>query len=184
MNPLIEIRNAAIGWLDLLGARKDAASRFNATRTGLWVMLGTYLALVVITRIIQAVALFGAMPGIEDLIVTLVINSLPLLAIYVVIYLTVMLLRPQVTLLELFVPAGYALSLILAIGLPLSLIGGGIFSAAMQGIFGYMLYRLARDIGKFSIGISAAFAILTVVLLVAIPIGLYMLIQPDLPTPD
>lgn len=184
MNPLIEIKNAAIGWLDLLGARPDAARRFNASRSGFMTMLGTYLILVVITRTIQSVALFGTAPGLEDLLVTLVINSLPLIAIVLVIYATVRLLRPPVTMLGLLVPAGYALSLILAIGLPLSLFGGSIFSAAMQGIFGYMLYRLARDIGKFSIGISAAFAILTVVLLVAIPIGLYMLIQPDLPTPD
>ena len=184
MNPLTEIKDAAIGWLDLLGGRGDAASRFNPTRGGLLVMLGTYLVLVIVTRFIQALALFGALPGIADLVVTLIINSLPLLAIYVVIYLTVQLLRPAAGLLGLFVPAGYGLSLILAIGLPLSLIGGGIFSAAMQGIFGYMLYRLGRDIAKFPIGISAAFAILTVVLLVAIPIGLYMLIQPDLPTPD
>jgi len=184
MNPLIEIKNAAIGWLDLLAARPDAAARFSATRGGLLTMLGTYLVFVIITRIIQTVALFGAMPGIPDLLVTLVINSLPLLAIYLVIHLTVRLLRPPVGVLALLVPAGYGLSLILAIGLPLSLVGGGIFSAAMQGIFGYMLYRLARDIGKFSIGISAAFAILTVVLLVVIPIGLYMLVLPDLPTPD
>lgn len=184
MNPFLEIKNAAIGWLDLLGARPGAASRFNATRGGLLTMIGTYLVLVVVTRIIQTVAIFGSLPGIADLLVTLVINSLPLLAIYVVLYVTVLLLKPAAGLLGMLVPAGYALSLILAIGLPLSIIGGGIFSAAMQGIFGYMLYRLGRDIGKFPIGISAAFAILTVVLLVAIPIGLYMLIQPDLPTPD
>lgn len=184
MNPLIEIRNAAIGWLDLLGARPDAASRFNATRRGLVTMLATYLILVVVTRTIQSVALFGTAPGLDDLLVTLAINALPLLAIVLVISATVQFLRPPVTLLGMLVPAGYALSLILAIGLPLSLFGGGMFSAAMQGILGYMLYRLARDIGKVSIGISAAFAILTVVLLVAIPLGLYMLIQPDLPTPD
>ncbi len=184
MNPFAEIRNAAIGWLDLLGARPDAASRFNATRGGLVVMLVVYLALVLITRSIQAVALFGSIPGIEDLLVTVVINALPMLAIFIVVLATVQFLRPPVTLLGLMVPAGYALSLILAVGLPLSLFGGNMFSAAMQGVLGYMLYRLARDIGKFPIGISIAFAILTVVLLVAIPIGLYMLIQPDLPTPD
>ncbi len=184
MNPLVDIKNAAIGWLDLLGARPDAGARFNATRAGLLTMLATYVVLVLATRIIQSVALFGTPPGIEDLVVTLVVNALPLLAIVLVVYGTVVFLRTPVGVLGLLVPAGYALSIILAIGLPLSLFGGNMFAAAMQGILGYMLYRLARDIGKFSIGISAAFAILTVVLLVAIPVGLYMLIQPDLPTPD
>jgi len=180
---LTEIRNAVIGWLDLLGGRPDAAARFNGTRSGLFTMLGVYLLLVVITRTIQVVALFGQPPGLADLLVTLVVNSLPLLGIYLVILGTVRFLQPQVTLLELMVPAGYALSLVLAIGLPLTLFAGNIFSAAMQGVMGYMLYRLARGIGKFPIGISAAFAILTVMLLVAIPMALYMLVQPDLPTP-
>lgn len=183
MNALTEIRNAVVGWLDLLGGRPDAAARFNATRSGFFTMLGVYLLLVVLTRTIQVLALFGQAPGLADLLVTLVVNSLPLLGIYLVILGTVRFLRPQVTQLELMVPAGYGLSLVLGIGLPLSLLGGNLFSAAMQGVMGFMLYRLARNIGKFPIGIAAAFAILTVMLLVAIPMALYMLVQPDLPTP-
>ena len=183
MNALTEVKNAAIGWLDLLGSRPDAAARFNATRRGFITMLGVYFVLVIITNTIQAATLYSTPPGIIDLVVSLGINALPLLAVFVVIVLTVRVLRAPVGPLALMVPAGYALGFVLAIGLPLSLFGVN-FSAALQGILGYMFYRLARDIGKFSIGISIAFAILTVVLLVAIPLGLYMLIQPDLPTPD
>lgn len=184
MNLLAELRNAVLGWLDLLGGRADAAGRFNPTRAGFATMLGVYFVLVLVTRIIQVALLFGGVPRVEDLLVTLVVNALPLGAILLVIYLTVTFLRPAAGMLGLMVPAGYALSLILAIGLPLSLVGGNMFSAAMQGVLGYMLFRLARDVGKFGIGVSLAFAIFIVVLLVAIPIGLYMLIQPDLPTPD
>jgi hypothetical protein len=183
VNPLIEIKNAAIGWVDLLGARGDAAARFNATRRGLITMLGFYFVLVILTNTIQAASLHSTPPGIIDLVVSLAINALPLAAVFIVIGLTVAVLRPPVGPLALMVPAGYALAFVLLIGLPLALFGVN-FSAAIQGVLGYMLYRLARDIGKFSIGISIAFAILTVVLLVAIPLGLYMLLQPDLPTPD
>lgn len=183
MNALTEVRNAAIGWLDLLGSRPDAAARFNATRRGFITMLGVYFVLVIITNTIQAATLYSTPPGIIDLVVSLGINALPLLAVFVVIVLTVRVLRAPVGPLALMVPAGYALGFVLAIGLPLSLFGVN-FSAGLQGILGYMFYRLARDIGKFSIGISIAFAILTVVLLVAIPLGLYMLIVPEIPTPD
>ena len=184
MNALIEIKNAAIGWLDLLGNRPDAASRFNATRRGFINMLGVYFVLVIVTRSIQSVAVFGTAPGMVDLLVSVGLNALPLLAVFVVIYLTVQFLKPAVGPLALMVPAGYALCLVLAIGLPLSLFAGNSFSAAIQGVLGYMLYRLGRDIGKFSIGVSIGFAVLSVVLLVAVPIGLYMLFVPELPTPD
>jgi hypothetical protein len=179
-----EIKNAAIGWLDLLGARPDAASRFNATRRGFITMLGVYFVLVILTRTIQVAAVFGTAPSLADLLVTVAFNALPLLAVFIVIVLTVMVLRPPVGPLALMVPAGYALCLVLAIGLPLSLFAGNSLSAAIQGILGYMLYRLGRDTGKFGIGVSIGFAVLSVLLLVAIPIGLYMLSVPDLPTPD
>ena len=184
MNPFDEIRNAALGLLDLLGARPDTASRFNATRQGLLTMLGVYFILVVLTRVIQSLALFGSVPGIEDLLVTLAVNALPLLAIFLVIFVTVRFLRPQAGLLAFLVPAGYALCAILVIGLPLSLFAGGMSSSVLQGILGYMLYRLARDTGKFGIGVSIGFAVLSLLLLAAIPLGLYMLMQPELPTPD
>ena len=46
MNALTEVKHAAIGWLDLLGSRPDAAAHFNATRRGLITMLGVYFVLV------------------------------------------------------------------------------------------------------------------------------------------
>ena len=80
-------------------------------------MLGVYFILVVLTRVIQSLALFGSVPGIEDLLVTLAVNALPLLAIFLVIFVTVRFLRPQAGLLAFLVPAGYALCAILVIGL-------------------------------------------------------------------
>ena len=45
---------------------------------------------------------------------------------------------PIAILLALLVPAGYALCLILAVGLPLSLFTGGVSAAVLQGILGYL----------------------------------------------
>jgi len=185
MKPIAELRDAALGWLDLIGRRDGAAaSRFNAGPEGLVTMLLWYLGLVILTRIIQGLTLFGAVPALVDIALALALNAMPMLAILLVVFATHRVLRPAVGLLTLMVPAGYALVLLLIIGLPLSLFVGSALAPALQGLLGYMLYRLARDIAKLSLGISVAFAILGVVLLVAIPIGLYMLLMPDLPTPS
>jgi hypothetical protein len=181
VSQLGEIREAAVGWIDLVGKRPGAAERFNGTRAGLMTMLGFYVVLVLAAHLIRAAVMFGAFPGYVSLIFELVRNALPMLAVFGVIFLTVRFLGAAVGMLALMVPAGYALSFIVALGLPLSLLGGGMYFYALQGVLGYMLYRLGRDVGKFGIGVSIGFAVLNVLVLVAIPIGLYMLLVPDIP---
>lgn len=183
MRPVSDLRDAALGWVDLAGNR-PGGERFNASRAGLVIMLGWYGALVLVTLVIQSAARYGVLPHYGDAFVSIVLNALPMLAILLVTWLTARFLQPAVGMFSLLVPAGYALVFILAIGLPLSLLRSGMFSAALQGILGYLLYRLGRNVGKFSIGVSIGFAVLNVLLLVAIPIGLYMLFVPELPTPD
>lgn len=184
MRPFAELRDAFIGWLDLIGRRHDAAeSRFDVSPNGLVTMLLWYFGAVILTSVIQSLVSFGALPGVSDLAAALALNAVPMLTIAMAIFATARTLHPAVGFAGLFVPAGYALVLLLVIGLPLSFFVGSALAPALQGLLGYMLFRLARDLGKFSIGISVAFAILTVVLLVAIPIGLYMLLVPELPTP-
>jgi len=184
MNPLREIGDAAIGWIDLIGPRGTAAGRFNASWAGLLTMLGWYCALVLLTRFIQSATLSGGTPTLVDLLFALLLNGLPMLVILAATAFTVRALAANIPVLAMVVPAGYALVLLLAIGLPLSLFAGSSFAPALQGILGYMLFRLARQSGPLGLGVSIGYAVLTVVLLVAIPIGLYMLVVPDLPTPD
>jgi hypothetical protein len=184
MKPFIELRDAAIGWLDLIGPKGTGIERFNASVPGLLVMLGWYFGLVLLTRFIQAATLAGSTPGIVEITVALLLNGLPLLVILASTAVTLRVLTPAASPLRLMVPAGYALVFLLAVGLPLSLFAGSSFAPALQGVLGYMLYRLARQGGPFNIGIAVGYAVLTVVLLVAIPIGLYMLLDPSLPTPD
>lgn len=183
MMAVTELRDAAIGWVDLVGNR-PGGERFNASRAGLVTMLGWYLVVVLLTLVVQSAVRYGSLPHYADALASIAFNLLPMLAIMLVTWLTARFLRPAAGVLGLLVPAGYALLFILAIGLPLSLIRSGMFSAGLQGVLGYMLYRLGRTTGKFSIGVSAGFAVLNVLLLVATPIGLYMLFVPEIPTPD
>lgn len=182
MSPLSDIGNAAIGWLDLIGRRPAGAERFNATRTGLVTMLVTFFVLLVATRSVQSLVVYGGLPGPTDLAISVILGALSMAAVGLLMLLTVRFLQPATGILALMVPAGYALSA-LTVGLGFALYSSAVYWL-VHGVFGYMLYRLGRDIGKFGIGVSVAFAVLGVLMLVAIPIGLYMLFVPDLPTPD
>jgi hypothetical protein len=54
----------------------------------------------------------------------------------------------------------------------------GPFASANMGVIGYMLYREAPRLG---IGTSIAFAVLAIAVLVALPIGIYMVTTPTIP---
>lgn len=176
MNAITELREAAIGWFEMLTARPDAAERFSATRGGIVNALVIYFLAIVVVLTVQSVA--AELPNYADVFLAVLLNALPLLGIAAAIGITITLLRSGVAFAALFVPATYATTFVLVMGLPLSLFMGPGVSNALLGVLGYMLYREARDIGKMSIGLSIAFAALTIVALVALPAGLYMLSVP------
>ncbi len=179
MNPLTEVKDAAIGWLDIIANRPGGAERFNRSSGGLANAVGFYFLLVLFTILVQGAS--AGFPGFDQILLGVVVNALPLVAIALVIWATLSALRSEVSLSALLVPATYALAFILLIGLPLSLFFGNVFANAMLGALGYMLYRAARDIAKLGIGVSIAFAVLAIAVLVALPIGLYMLTMPAIP---
>ncbi len=179
MNPLTEIKNAATGWLDMIAGRPGRGERFNRSGLGLANAVGFYVFMVLFTIVVQGVS--TSFPSYDQVFVGLVVNALPLVAVALVIWATLRVLRHSVPTNALLVPAIYALAFILLIGLPLSLFFGNVFANAMMGALGYMLYRAARDIAKLGVGVSIAFAVLTIAVLVALPIGLYMVTTPAIP---
>lgn len=174
-----ELKDAAAGWLDIIAGRPGGGERFNATQPGLVNALVWYFAMVLVTMLVQGLAL--GMPGSGQVLTGVLVNALPLLGVFVVIVVTVKLFALPILATALLVPATYAMTFVLAIGLPLSLLGGGMFANAMLGALGYMLYRVGRNIGGLGIGIAIAFAALSIVVLVALPIGLYMVSMPSSP---
>lgn len=179
MNPVEEVKQAAIGWLDIIANRAGGAERFNTSSRGLGAAVAFYFLMVLFTLLVQGVSI--SFPSYDRIFFSLVVNGLPLVGVALVILATVRLLRVDMPVNALLVPATYALGFLLLIGLPLSLFFGNIFANAMLGALGYMLYRAARDIAKLNIGISIAFAVLAIAVLVALPIGLYMLTVPAIP---
>lgn len=170
-----EVQQAALGWLDLITGQKDVGGRFNASRAGIVNAIGCYLGVVLASMLIPAFWL--GMPAYSQVFVGVVANCLPLAGVALAIVATRALLRLEASFADLFVPAVYALSLVLFAGLFFSFISP-IFANSLLGVLGFMLFREARDIGKMSLGVSLAFALLGIAALVAPSFALYMLTVP------
>ena len=171
MNAFAELWRALLGWLDLLTAQPGAAGKFNLTRAGLVNAIGAYFAAVLLAIVVQS--LVSGFPGWFQVILGLTFNAVLLLAIIAVIWLTARLFAAPAV--AIAVPSVYAMALVLLLSLPLAYVPTGGAQLALFGVRGFMFYRAAREAGRLGIGVSVAFAILCIVLLAAIPIGLYML---------
>lgn len=171
MNAFGELWRAVIGWLDLLAARPDSAEKFNLSRLGLVNATGCYFAVVMALIVVES-ALSG-FPGWPTVGLGVLANAAWLGTVWAVIWVTARVVRGSA--IAMAVPASYAMAFILGLSLPLGYLAGPNIVTGMLGVFGFMLFRVARQIGKLNFGISAAFAILSIVALAAVRVGLYML---------
>ena len=171
MNAFGELWRAIVGWLDLLTARPGAAEKFNLSALGLVNAAGCFFAVVLLLIVIEST--LSGFPGWATIGLSLLANALQLGVVWAVIAVTARLFRtPGVAM---AVPATYAVAFVLGLSLPLAYLGGSNALTATLGVIGFMLFRVAREVGKLGFGISAAFAILSIVALVATRVGLYML---------
>ncbi len=171
MNAFGELWRAIIGWLDLLTARPGAAEKFNLEGSGLINATGCYFAVVLLLIVVES-ALSG-FPGWSTVVLGLIANAAWLGTIWLVIWITAgVVRRPSVAM---AVPASYAMAFVTGLSLPLGYLVGPNIVTGMLGVLGFMLFRVAREIGKLGFGISAAFAILSIAALAAVRVGLYML---------
>lgn len=173
MNAFTELWRALLGWLDLLTAQPGAAGKFNLSRVGLVNATGFYVVAALCSIAVPGIA-GGIVPGWMQVAVGLLFNLLLLLAILLATWGTARLLRVGV--LAIAVPSIYALGIVEVLSLPLVFVRSDAAAIALLGVRGFMFYRAAREAGRLGIGVSVAFAILCIVLLAAIPLGLYMLL--------
>lgn len=174
MNAFAEAGQAVIGWLDLIAGRAGAAERFNPTRRGLINAVGCYVAVAVLGPLVAT--LLGAGPGWVGGLVYLLLQVPPLLCIWLVIWLTALVVRPASGMLGIVVCATYAMAFIEVIGLCLAPFAGPALNNALLGALAFVLYRIGRMVGGYGIGVSVAFAALGAAALVTETIGLYMLL--------
>jgi hypothetical protein len=173
LNALPEFWAAILGWLDLIAGRKEAASKFNLSRAGLINATGCYFAIVMLSIVVAT--LMGLNPGLWSTIASLVASAVPLLVVWLVSWSTSIAARPAQGMLALLVPATYAMALLLIVRLPLEYAAPGIFTNALLGALGFMLYRGARGVAGIGVANALVHAVLCILALVGVAIGLYML---------
>lgn len=166
------LRNAVIGWAMLLRGEEGWRGRFAFTPAG----FATALIIFIFTTFL-AVAITSTgigMPSLIGVVAAMFVLALPLTALVVVLLGTRMAMKSDEPVLDVLVPATYALTAFLLAEGFLAMLGGPVVMLAWLGV-AYLLYRLVRVATTWNVAISAGFAVLTVVLLVAMRLALYML---------
>lgn len=161
------------GWLAILRGEGTWQGHFTLSTPGLVTALALFVLAAFISIVLSALN-FGV-PTLDGFLGIMVVQSLGLLALFVGATATRYAVPNSVPLLHILVPGIYALGAYLILGAVLSLINGMLIFALWAALI-YLLYRLGRVAAGWTHGVSAAFGCLTVVLLAALPVTLYMLV--------
>jgi hypothetical protein len=166
------LRNAGIGWTKLLRSEDGWRDHFALTRAGLATALVIFIFTTFLVVAITSISI--GLPSLIGVVAAMFVLALPLTSLVVVLLGTRMTLKSDDPVLDVMVPASYALTAFLIAEGVLAMIGGPVVMLAWLGL-AYMLYQLARSATTWNVAISAGFAVLTVMLLVAMRLALYML---------
>lgn len=175
MNSFRALQQSVEGWIAILRGGADWRDGFRLT----WAGLATGIVLFYLFAFLGVVvASFSyEVPTLTGFIATMVIQSLYLLALAIGILITRSAVKDKAALLPVLVPGVYALVYYLILGALVSLVFGPLLPVLWMGLL-YMFFRLGRVGGGWTIGVSVAFAVLTVLLIVGTPIALYMMPAP------
>lgn len=175
MNILRSLQQSVQGWLMILRGEAGWQERFRLT----WPGLATAVVIFYLFAFLGVVlASFSyEVPTATGFVATMVIQSFYLLALVIGVFGTRSAVRDQGSPLSLLVPGVYALVYYLILGALISLVFGPLLPLVWVGLI-VMMFRLGRVVGGWTNGVSAAFAVLTVLLLVGTPIALYIMPAP------
>ena len=181
MKTFAALKEALAGWIAIIRGEADWQRHFTISAAGLTTALVLFLFFALLS-IALASANVG-MPNLFGLIIALVVQSLSIVALLVGIQITKRMVPGDARVMDLMVPGIYALIAYLVVGTILSLIAGPVLILLWIGL-AFLLFHLGWRAGGWNIGVSAAFAVLTMVLLVGMPVTLYMVLGPvAAPTP-
>ena len=167
------ISNAATGWVMLLRGQAGWRDYFKRTAAGLATALVLFIFITFLAVVMVAIG--TDIPGLFAIIAGMVALSLPLIAMAMVLAGTRMAMAVAPPTYDMLVPGTYALMAFIVVeGVLASLIGGPVVLLSWL-VLGYLLYRLARAAADWPVAIATGFAVLTVLLLVAMRQALYML---------
>jgi len=181
MKTFFALRNAVNGWIAIVRSDADWARHFALSAAGLTTALVLFLFFALLS-IALASANVG-MPSLFGLVIAVLVQGISILALLAAIFATRRSVPTEARVIDILVPGVYALIAYLIAGTILSLIAGWVLLALWLGL-AVLLFFLGRRAGGWNIGVSAAFSVLTMVLLVGLPVTLYMLLGPvAAPTP-
>ncbi len=172
------IERAWRGWRAILVGSPEWLGQFAPTMPGLVTALGIFLLCAFISIIVSALS-FGV-PTFDGFLGVMFVQALGLIALLVGTVTTRQAVPTPAPLLQVIVPGLYALGFYLVLGALLSLVNGMLVFVLWAGLI-YLFYRLGRVAAGWTHGVSLAFGCLTVVLLAALPMTLYMLMSTFAP---
>lgn len=175
MNIFNALRQAVYGWIMILRGEAGWQERFRLSVPGLATALVLFYLFAFLAVVLGSLN-FGV-PTFEALVVFMLYQSLWLASLLIGLQGTRSAVRDGQLLLPQLVPGVYALVFYLILAALVSLAIGFLLPLLWLGLI-YMLFRLGRMAGGWTIGVSLAFAVLTVLLLVGTPIALYMMPAP------
>lgn len=175
------LKEALAGWIAMIRGEADWIRHFAISAAGLTTSLVLFLFFALLS-IALATADVG-IPSFFGLVIALLVQSLSIVALLLGIHVTKRMVPSDGRMMDLLVPGIYALIAYLIVGTVLSLIAGPVLILLWVGL-AFLLFQLGWRAGGWNIGVSAAFAVLTMVLLVGMPVTLYMVLGPvAAPTP-
>ena len=169
------LRQAVYGWIMILRNEAGWEQRFRLTGPGLATALVLFYLFAFLAVVLASLDV--GVPTLMGLVGIMLYQFFWLAALLIGIFGTRFALRDQRPALPLLVPGVYALIFYLILGALVSLAIGFLLPLLWLGL-AYMLYRLGRMAGGWTVGVSTAFAVLTVLLLVGTPIALYIMPAP------
>jgi len=169
------LRQSVYGWIMILRNEAGWQERFRFTGAGLVTALVLFYLFAFLSVVLASLDV--GVPTLQGLFDIMLIQSLWLVALLAGAFGTRFALRETGAVLPILVPGIYGLIYYLVLGTLISFAFGVLLPILWLGL-GWLLFCLGRRGGGWTIGVSAAFAVLTVVLLVGTPLTLYMLTAP------
>ena len=166
------LQEAFSGWWMILRGEAGWEEHFRLTSAGLVTALVLFYVFAFLAVVLASFEV--GVPTLVGFLDIMVVQSLWLVALLAGLYATRFAVRSSGSPLPVLVPGIYALIAYLVLGSLVSLILGPALPLLWVGLV-YLLFRLGRMAGGWTTGVSAAFAFLSVVLLVGLPMSLYML---------
>ncbi|WP_332698791.1 hypothetical protein [Devosia sp.] len=166
------LSQAVAGWMMILRGEPDWRERFSLTAPGLVTALVIFGFVAFLAVAVASMSI--GMPSFGGVLTAMFVLALPVTSLVVTFLGTRILLKTAAPIYAVLVPGIHALTAFLITEGLLAMIGGPVVMLSWLAL-AYLLFALTRAATGWTIGVSAGFAVLTVVLLVAMRVALYML---------